>query len=743
MKRRLIIVSVFLLSSIIASAQIAFYDAEKLVPFAKISTLDVDQTKAVAAILANYMPKGTPNDAVAIIAAFKANNGFAKGLFNTSVTRGDKAVSMPESVGGDLMSAIGGIDVTKFATGLAEFMINRSKQELTIAFFDRFKEFGKKNPEFGALFPITYNNLSNLLAYQYPEMLPALRSGFFEDIKALTYHLDDLLALPKYQALLKDLPEVAVVVRYIALMHDMESGAKGAATVLENIAAFPEWDQIKNSNKSAGCKNFGAALTLANVFSGSLRAKQTPEDTTSAWVTEKEVNAMLEDETRFKIYLALVLQDTRKKDVVFFNGSDRMPFADMMNKQSDNAIILYTQVKEFITLAKKVDVAFADFKRKESEKVKITNEDHSNYISVAIDVMDYSLGIAKLFDDRIPVDSYTKIATSVNNLYKSIYTKQYSQAMSNAITVLEEIPGLIGTAESDRQLRMTDSLLTVLGAAKKIDRNEISQLKEKHLNLVDSLIEVYRVERVNRAKTSVAGSAELMTIDNVLSSLKRVKTLYAFKKNYSDVLFRIARYGMFMANVVNATSSEEVAKLIESTVLPVGSSSIKKNSAFNISVQGYLGAFLRLEKGKDKTVGGAWNDQFGVTAPIGISLNWGLKNNCGSLGIFAALFDIGAIVDYQLKRDSVPSSGTSDEAVIKKDYSVKLGQIVSPGLYLVYGAFKNIPLSLGIGGQYGPGLGKVNVDNTTVVNSPSWRWNAFLCVDIPFFTLTNNNRSKK
>jgi hypothetical protein len=51
-------------------------------------------------------------------------------------------------------------------------------------------------------------------------------------------------------------------------------------------------------------------------------------------------------------------------------------------------------------------------------------------------------------------------------------------------------------------------------------------------------------------------------------------------------------------------------------------------------------------------------------------------------------------------------------------------------------------LSFGLGGQYGPGLGKIEDDNNVVINNPAWRWNAFLAVDIPLFNLANTPRKK-
>jgi hypothetical protein len=97
------------------------------------------------------------------------------------------------------------------------------------------------------------------------------------------------------------------------------------------------------------------------------------------------------------------------------------------------------------------------------------------------------------------------------------------------------------------------------------------------------------------------------------------------------------------------------------------------------------------------------------------------------------VLDVGAIVDYQLTSDSIA----------KIESEITWGNIFSPGAYVVYGFFGNLPVSLGIGGQYGPGLSSVNTeDNSTVINAPNWRWGAFLAVDIPMFNIWNVNKRK-
>jgi hypothetical protein len=204
---------------------------------------------------------------------------------------------------------------------------------------------------------------------------------------------------------------------------------------------------------------------------------------------------------------------------------------------------------------------------------------------------------------------------------------------------------------------------------------------------------------------------------------------------------KLKPYALFMANVVEAKDENEIKAALENVILPVGSSSIKKYARYNISVQTYLGAFLSTSN-QNKNANVAWSDNFGVTAPVGISwtpnfLSW---QKAGSLSLFGALFDIGAIVDYKLQKEPNPTSADPNATIITKDYKIELGQIFSPGVFAVYGSGGDLPLALGFGAQYGPGLSKIDAGNLNVSTNPFWRWNFFLAVDLPFFNLANKSK---
>ncbi|MEO6893580.1 MAG: hypothetical protein ABI136_01025 [Ginsengibacter sp.] len=203
----------------------------------------------------------------------------------------------------------------------------------------------------------------------------------------------------------------------------------------------------------------------------------------------------------------------------------------------------------------------------------------------------------------------------------------------------------------------------------------------------------------------------------------------------------ILKYGNFMASVVKAESPEEVQSAIEASALPAGSSSIKKNSAFNISLNAYIGGYFGRVNSNLNDIDGN-NSKVGVTAPVGVAFSLGLghfKNgsSLGSLSLYGTLIDVGAIAGYRLNNDSTAL-----------DQKVTLGDIFTPGGYLVYGIglpFKwlsYVPLSIGYGWQYGSKLYDRKDGKIDISTSSRWRSNWFVAIDIPLANFWTKNYKK-
>lgn len=669
----------FLLLAILAigspavHAQYAFQDAvnlklDKPLSVDGLGRVHLPGTPQALQVVHPYVPAGDSLDNSKIISDF-STNPFIQ--FDTPVYK-----SYIPAFNFNPPSSISGLDVTNVANGLAALLVERAKQELTIAFFNRLQTFAAK-PEFTLLFPTTANNLKNLVTFSYPQVLPILRNGFFSDLRSLPAHLPGLLDIAPYDKLFANYPELRITIRSLALIAQIQSGASTPADMLDDFAAFPDWQAPGNSQLM---NNLGASVKLAALISHSLRSSKKGQ----VWVDPSDLKPLLTDTILSRIYLGLLwqIQHISPAPIVFSPGLPLTDLLDSLKNDVSKAQRLITRINEFIALAGQINTAFKTIEANNKTGTANTNTDYYNYIGVTIDAVDTAFGIVDLFYPNLDAKPYLALARTGNGIYKDIYSQQYTQAISDGLDFLGQLGPLA--------------------------KNYTPPPATAHLT--------------NPTPAEKANALETL----------------------SDFVNKAKPYVLFMANLAEASSASDVQAALENAILPVGSSSVKKNTHDNLSVQAYLGAYaVTSHTGSSAT--GMWADDFGVTAPIGISYTPGFasRGRWGALSLFLEVFDLGAIVDYDLRTDTVTNGSGTPTTAISKNYSVKLGQILSPGAYVVYGAAGNLPLALGFGGQYGPGLSSINTSGQTTVANPSWRWNFFLTVDLPLFNIWNVTKSSQ
>lgn len=196
-----------------------------------------------------------------------------------------------------------------------------------------------------------------------------------------------------------------------------------------------------------------------------------------------------------------------------------------------------------------------------------------------------------------------------------------------------------------------------------------------------------------------------------------------------------AKYGNLAISFINASDEDAVFTALETAALPVNSYRIKQSYPFSISLNAYAGAF-----GAYETLSGSAFDDlqrqlgneaieksnitFGIAAPVGLAFSWGsddVAKSSSSFTFFASLIDIGAVVNFRIQ----------EETSLLPELSFQ--NIFAPGGYLIYG-FKDSPLALAAGVQYGPELRRVTVD-AAEINAQAWRIGAAILVDIPLFRI--------
>ena len=728
-------------------SQNAYHDAIAISKYLVNDSLSTDSASKAeySKILNNYLikphnvftPKTIFNDYT--LPASPNFNPFLKNFFPLPVEGIGAATGPPLTKKvGSLLSSVGSLDVTNIADGLARFLIKRGKEELNIAFFQRMKEFLDGNIEARTLFPATSIFLGKIAAYRYSELLQSLRESFYKDISNLIVNLNLLIDLPKYQDLLKALPEIRVAIRSAKIISELSQSDSSMhpANLIAHLAALNEWgemninlksswqvldrisesvrrldtvrniklDTLKVANDSFVLKTSILSENVSQIDSDkivkgkSLIVKSAQMQLVSsndiAWIKFSDFNKdILDDPITLKIYLGLLYQ--RMDSIVFRDSIDNvMSVQKFMFNNRDNIFRIADLVENFLILANDVEQSIKDIRNKKEKG--FTNDDYYTYIEKAIDVIDYGFKVANVVKDGIANDRYIAMARNASDLYKNIYTKNYNAAVMNGYLILEEV-----LTKSKDAIDSKDSLF----------RNSAASISP------------VTITNFNTTKDSIDNS-NLFEKD---STNKRLKLVGG-----------ILKYGNVMASIVKSESAEDAQAAIEAAVLPAGSSSIKKNTSWNVSLNAYIGGYFGRSVNTTDEIDGN-NSKAGVTAPVGIALSKGLghyKNGSpvGALSFFASLIDVGAIAGFRLNNDSTAL-----------EQKVTLNDIFTPGGYLVYGIglpFKGlsyVPLSIGYGWQYGSKLYNKKDGKLGISDKSRWRSNWFITIDIPLANFWTKN----
>ena len=229
------------------------------------------------------------------------------------------------------------------------------------------------------------------------------------------------------------------------------------------------------------------------------------------------------------------------------------------------------------------------------------------------------------------------------------------------------------------------------------------------------------------AEDDKKGEAE--KLKNLLGDLELFVANYAFafpSKLAIDPNSQVFKLIHFVNDMAKATDATDVEKAIEAFALPSGSYAIKRTAKWNASINSYPGILLGPEFTRlDGKVQGSMAAS--LTVPVGLSLSRG-SENCGSIGLFVPVIDIGAFTRMHL--DSSANTSVLPE--------INFSNIFSPGLYVSYG-FRNSPISINLGGQYGPDLRRIEA-NGEVKSYESWRLGVGFVLDIPLFNLYTKPR---
>lgn len=317
---------------------------------------------------------------------------------------------------------------------------------------------------------------------------------------------------------------------------------------------------------------------------------------------------------------------------------------------------------------------------------------------------------------------------------KAFFNEMFSTPVANVISSLQL-----------KKIKTTfKALLTTLVEIRDFRANLVKE------NIEDNYIEYMKILTKAISQVNINNA----TLDDYLELADNVLSIYdnARKKDYGNslhytflileklfngnpknekVIADLNKYASFASDVINSEDSDAVKEIIKKHIAPPASFINKREYSSTISITAQPGYFLSYESLDS-------NNGFvsGITLPIGFELTWKLKGkkydkkkpkNTASVGVFAQLLDLGAMLNFRVSDDT---STLPDKVVI--------GQVFSPGGSITYG-FKNSPLTLGLGYQYTSELRKITLTEGNETYPNGHRIFFRLGWDIP---LVNISKSK-
>lgn len=540
-----------------------------------------------------------------------------------------------------------GNPVSTIVDGIARFLVKRTKAELSLAFFEDFKQQVERDPWLQYFFPVTRQMLLGIdtEVYQFQIYMDALRDAFISDLKVLPGSMETYLR-ENPTKLLKP-AEQAVCVDFFHVVQGFMS-----ETPPQDIISYcSDLNASEIQAKSAQLpelQDLAGGLQLLNLFSQAL-----VDPAEYKWYSGQDIKKALGDSLTFNIFMGLLWQQSRSIPVTFRSG---LKIDDLIGKTATAASLLNSWRDEFAHFGQ-LGSSWEDI-----QKSRPTVAEQDSNQNVQIPLLEGFYRTLQIF---------SRLMESTNTVYQLINPDQPPPIAPDQIKLVQQIGGL--------------------------------------------------TFNISRGHYSAGVGNAVAILDLALEKKFKGKNTFL-------------RYGSFIGAVADAENAQEVENALDMFALPPGSSKAKKGAGkFSIAINAYTGLAAGAERfSRSNTSYGVG----GITAPIGISLNWGQTwgkgKQQGAIGVFVPVIDVGAVFAYRFKNDN-----TVDNLP-----PMSWKNILAPGAYFVVDPpLGKWPVSIGLGGQFGPLLRRVSTQGAyenQEVNA--FRIGGFLTFDIPITFLKLRNK---
>lgn len=609
-----------------------------------------------------------------------------------------------------ISSASGIFNPTFVLDALAKFAAKQFKEEITIAFLQRFRDtlVSDQYKPLRYLMPRTYYTFLTADVFQYAQFYQSLHENAQTDLFQLPENLGTLI---------RSQPEAVNPEVYPVLLGGLDlyrsvENRQPAALAIESLSSR---DYVVDSTV------YGKITQVLGIFSRHLHHWEGTSAT--GWAQSVYLQQVAYDENAFNFWMTLVLlQEKDKLEKIKIGASNLFQILNQPNGGRFRVDLsnLLSRMAALQTLADAA--ALPKFPIDTAYQFQVLTQ----YALGVFDVVNAGLQLAKDVDAQnaaqyLHAEQVLKTAREVVQFAHSL---RFGDALSVTLEILRSL--YLDPFFAKKQIQQLSLKINKLEQAiPGVQFDEIYATYQSEKKAV-----AYFTSNLENFKKQVKSIGNSFEEEKALQEISDLEN-QALQLLLKQALIRLVdKYGNLLVSLANAKNSDELVAVLEKTAAPVQSYRRKRgNPRFSASINMYAGVAAGLETQLD-SLGKKTGNPGGVvafTAPLGVSLDWGV-GKYQSLGVFFPLIDVGAITAFRLQ-DNVSSL---PELAWKN--------VFAPGLYLTWGIGRT-PLTLSAGGQYGPALRKVTKQNTTL-DAANFRVGMTLTVDIPLFFMHNGMRKR-
>jgi len=309
------------------------------------------------------------------------------------------------------LKSFGGLDVTSLSDGLARFIVERTKQEMNIVFFEDFEKFLETNEEVRTLFPKTSEILKSAKnkLYNYQVYLPILREAFEQDLKGMLDSVYNLIHCEncigtKLQP--SDREYLSIV---LLLLIDLKQGTH-PGDILNDIA-----NKVPNITTDQDIIN---SIFFANLISQSLKS----DNKDNYWISPKEVE-MFKQPDFAKIYIGLLYQQ-----IVINKNESAKAIRDFFYQNKEN-------IEQIVKKVDAVLISAIDADKAISKIIDRERDDVNDYLLAAQKSLNLVGSISNFYHKN---DNVEFGLLHLTNLLSDIQVKSYNSAVFEAYLLLQK-----------------------------------------------------------------------------------------------------------------------------------------------------------------------------------------------------------------------------------------------------------------------------------------------------------------